>query len=73
MQNGLLRGAEPASQAPLELMLQRLEAPLDGLIGSLRDQPQPAAEYLGVDPPLLLGLGRDVQVFVQLGSHREQL
>jgi hypothetical protein len=26
-----------------------------------------------VDPPLLLGLGRDVQVFVQLGSHREQL
>lgn len=81
-QDGLLRRAELAAQAPLELMPQRLEgtlldavpmALLNGLIGSLGAEAQPAAEHLGVDAPLLFGVGRDVQVFVQFGSHREGL
>jgi hypothetical protein len=66
-------------------MLQQLETLLDalldavpmallnGLIGSLGDQPQPAAEHLGVDAPLLLWVGRDVRSFVLLVGHRERL
>ncbi len=51
VQEGLLRGGKRAAQPPLEQVLQRLEgafldAPLDGLVGRLGDQLQPAAKHL---------------------------
>ena len=69
-QDVLLRCIEPTAQPTLELMPQRLEPLLDGLVGRVREQPQPAAKDLAVQEVLLFRVGRDVQLFVQLGGHR---